>query len=131
VSREAFWAAGVSFSQLQARLSQSARQLSLFEKSARGCQKDRDFAATDSLECLNTLSGHFGVRLHFTESLAWRIKRHETGVSQRLQIGKPAFRAGNAFGDNHEKPAGAGMRERGNNDCVAGTWEAGSVYPAI
>ncbi|MGH9418556.1 MAG: hypothetical protein ACRD3J_01170, partial [Thermoanaerobaculia bacterium] len=47
------------------------------------------------------------------------------------KIGQPSLGAGYAFGDYDKKSALTGVRQGGDNDSVAGTWQTGCVYPAI
>jgi hypothetical protein len=124
---EVFRSSRVAFSQLEPRLGESFGKLCLFEKGSRGRQENRDFAAPDALECLDALARHFRVRLYFAEPFARRIEGDETRVTERLEVRQPSLRTRHAFGDNHEKAAVTGMRERGYNDCVAGTGKAGRV----
>jgi hypothetical protein len=128
---EVFRSSRVAFSQLEPRLGESFGKLSLFEKGSRGRQENRDFAAPNALERLDALTRHFRVRLYFAEPFARRIERNEARVTERLEVSQPSLRTRYAFGDNHEKAAVTGMRERGYNERVAGTWQTGSVYPAI
>ena len=117
----------VAFSELEPRVRESSRKLSLFQERTRGGEENADVTATDSLQRLHSLSRNFSVWLDFTEPFARGVKSDKVSVPEGLQIGEPAFGAGDAFSDNDEKTARAGMRERGYRDRVAGTWEAGCV----
>jgi hypothetical protein len=127
VSGKVFGASCVAFSQLESRLGERSRKLGLLEKCTSRRKKNRDLSAPNAFERLDALTGYLGVRLYFTEAFAGRIERNEARVPKRLQVGQPPLCTGHTFGHNHEKPAVTGMRERGYNDRVAGTWEAGRV----
>ena len=127
VGREILRPAAVPFTYLESSLGERARQLRLLEQRPGGSEQDPDFAASDSLEGLDTLARDFGVRLYLAEALARGIESNEAGIPKGLEISEPSLGAGDAFGNNDEKPSLTGVRQRGYGDCVAGTGETGSV----
>jgi hypothetical protein len=91
VRGEIFRTASVALAKLESRSREGARELRFLEQRACRREKDANFAAADSLECLYTLTCDFRVWLDLSEAFARRIESHEAGVAERLQISEPAL----------------------------------------
>jgi hypothetical protein len=104
-------------------LSERAWKLRLLEQCSRSREENADFAASDSLERLDSLARDLGVRLDFAEAFPRRIKRNGTGLDQRFEISEPSLGARDAFRDYDEKPSLTGVRHGSDGECVAGTWK--------
>jgi hypothetical protein len=124
---ELFGSANVSFSYLESGFCNRPWKLRLLEKCARSREKNSHFAAPDPFQSFDAFTRNLGMGLGFAETLARRIKRDRSRITDRLEVREPPLGTRYAFGDDDEEPAGSGVRERGDGDSVPGTWKAGYV----
>jgi hypothetical protein len=103
---------------------EGAGKLRLLENCSRSGEENLDLAAADPLERFHALAGDLGVRLGFAKTFTGRVKRDESCISQRFEIGEPSLRSGDTFGDNDEKSALTGVRHGCDRNGVAGTRQA-------
>ena len=129
VRRELLGAAHVALAKLDAQIVQRARHARFLEERARGREQDAQLAAADPLERLDALAGDLRVRLGLAESFARRIERDGASVEQRLQVGEPALRLGDAVGGDDEETRRQPARERGDERRVGRSGQAAGFEP--
>jgi hypothetical protein len=116
---EIFGTPQISLSQLQSRGRKSARELRSLEQGSAGSDQNAEIAAANSLERLDSLTGHFGVRLALAKALARGIKGDRLSFHERAEVSEPALRAGDIVADDNKEPLPDVFRQSGDNDSIA------------